>query len=161
MPAVASPVLRSRRAPDAGSALDAVFFHISRAFYAYVRQLEILLEETGLDEHLRPGMGQVLFALFEDDDVIIKSLVERTRLAPSTLGRLVRQMEQQGLVTCSQCDQDGRAVRVGLTELGRSLEPRCREILDRLTALTAADMRPAELRALKQGLNRVVTNLKD
>ena len=55
--------------------MDEVPFYLSRAFYAYVGLLERLLESAGLAQHLRPGMGPVLF---DNDDVIIRDLVVRT-----------------------------------------------------------------------------------
>ena len=57
-------VAPASRRDERNSPLEEAYFFISRAFYAYVGYLERLLEELGLDEHLRPGMGHVLFALF-------------------------------------------------------------------------------------------------
>src|SRR5262245_57095570 len=41
--------------------LDHVIWHIGRTYYAYIGLLERVLAVTGLDRHLRPGMGPVLF----------------------------------------------------------------------------------------------------
>ena len=49
-------------------------FYLGRAYYAYVGLLERVLANHDLDGHLRPGMGHVLFALFEQDDCIIRDL---------------------------------------------------------------------------------------
>ena len=141
-------------------ALSEAIFSISRLFYAYVARLEAVLEELGLAEHVRPGMGHVLFALFEEDDVIIKNLVERTRLAPSSLGRLLVQMHRAKLVDRRPCDDDGRAVRVRLTSLGRSLEKRCRRALAKLKRIVESDFEPEELSITRNGIERMIKNLR-
>ena len=140
--------------------LDEVYFFISRAFYAYVDHLEGLLKELRLDRHLRPGMGHVLFALFEGDDVIIKDLVRRTHLAPSTLGRALREMERAGLLSRRKCGVDGRAVRFQLTPLARSLEERCYETARRLKVASETGMSRREVQAVKAGLARIILNLQ-
>jgi DNA-binding MarR family transcriptional regulator len=161
MPAapIATP-RRKRLAPRRPTSLDELVFAVSRAYYAYVGRLEAVLAELDLDEHVRPGMGHVLFALFEADDVIIKNLVARTRLAPSSLGRLLVQMEQGGLITRRKCEADGRAVRARLTPLARSLEGKCRLALRRIKLAAEAGFEPHELAAAKKAVERMSDNLR-
>ena len=140
--------------------MNELVFAVSRAYFAYAGRLEIVLTELKLDKHVQPGMGHVLFALFEEDDVIIKNLVSRTRLAPSSLGRLLVQMESRGLITRRKCDEDGRAVRVQLTTLARSLEGRCREALKRLKQTVEAGFKPRELAVVKKAVERIIENLR-
>ena len=64
--------------------LDQIVWSIGRAYYAYVGLLERVLAETGLDRHVRPGMGHILFALFEEDGRNIKEIAARTQLSGST-----------------------------------------------------------------------------
>ncbi|MEM6770406.1 MAG: MarR family transcriptional regulator, partial [Bacteroidota bacterium] len=132
------------------------FFFLSRAFYAYVVTLEKVLEEYDLQDIVRPGMGNVFYALWEGDDVTMTVLSERTELAPSSLTRLVRQMEKAELVTRSRCSEDGRAVRIALTELGRSLKPKGDQVVDRLREVIEAGLEPAEIEAVKTGLAKMI-----
>lgn len=101
------------------AALREVFFCISRAFYACMACLRELRLGNGLAQHVRPGRGHVLFALFHEDDVIIKNLVQRTELSPSALTRLLIDMERRGLLARHRDARDGQAMRVRLTRLGR------------------------------------------
>jgi DNA-binding MarR family transcriptional regulator len=101
---------------------DDLPFHLPRVFYAFLGLVERRLLATGLDKHLRPGMPTILFALYEEDDCILKQLKQRVMLAHNTLSTLLRRMEEAGLVKCRPCEEDGRATRVRLTKLGRSLE---------------------------------------
>ena len=160
MRAVPSSRSSQRSAISQTSGLDELVFYISRAFYAYVTRLEAVLKELELDDHVRPGMGAVLFALFEEDGVIIKNIAARTRLAPSSLGRLLAQMEREGLIERNRCDADGRAVRIRLTTLGWSLEGRCRQALAKLKQIVERGVEPDELRIMKAGFERVIENLR-
>jgi DNA-binding MarR family transcriptional regulator len=142
------------------AALREVFFCISRAFYAYIACLEQLLAENDLAKHVRPGMGHVLFALFDQDDVIIKNLVQRTELSPSALTRLLTDMERRGLLTRHRDTHDGRATRVRLTRLGRSLEKRCNQTRAEVHRIIYGNMRDREINAVVRGLTQMISNLR-
>jgi len=133
---------------SAGSRLDDLPLYLPRLFYAFLGLVERRLATTGLDEHLRPGMGHVLLALYEQDDCIIKDISRRTQMATGTLTGLLKKMEEAGLVDCRKCREDGRAVRVRLTKLGRALEPRMKEFHEEIIAtlqqgLSAKDVESA------------------
>src|SRR6185295_12537877 len=120
---------------DPAAALEELSFCIGRAYYNYKLLLERTLRGLGLDRLVSPGMGHLLFALFEEDDCIIRDLAEKTRLSFPTLTQMLRKMEAAGLVRSRRDPDDGRAVRIRLTPLGRSIEPRCRKVLARLNAV--------------------------
>lgn len=132
----------SRRPSEAGQTqtLDKIqsslIWDVGRAYFAYVGLLERVLVEQKLDHILRPGMGVVLFALYQHDRVSIKDLAERSQLACSTLTGVLQRMESAGLITRSRDEEDGRLVRVALTKLGRKLESRCREVAQRMTEIS-------------------------
>lgn len=140
--------------------LAAISFCLGRAYYNYVGLLERTLRATGLDRHLRPGMGQILFALFEQDDCIIKQIAERVELSPSTLTGMLQRMERAGIIETRRDESDGRAVRIRLTRLGRSLRERCRTVLQTVTRVLSADMTAAEVDAVKHGLQRMVAAMR-
>src|SRR6185436_6610981 len=107
-----------------GSALDDLPLYLPRVFYGFLGLVERELQESGLDEHLAPGMGHVLLFLYERDNCIIKDISDSIRLSQASLTGLLKRMQKAGLVTCRRCQADGRAVRIGLTPKGRSLRPR-------------------------------------
>ena len=135
------------------------FFFLSRAFYAYVVTLEKILEEYDLEDVVRPGMGTVFYALWEGDDVTMTVLAERTELAPSSLTRTIRQMEKAGLVTRRKCQEDGRAVRIQLTELGVSLKPKGDLVVSRLREVIEDGLTKKEIEAVKAGLDKMIENM--
>src|SRR4051794_7645193 len=62
------------------------------------------------------------------DEVRISALLEWVTLSQPALNRLIARLEERGLVTRSQADDDGRAVIVRLTESGAALTDRAIEI---------------------------------
>lgn len=130
------PKVRKSAVPtaQATSALEDLPLYLPRLYYAFLGLVERRLASTGLDKHLRPGMGHVLLALYEDDDCIIKDIGRRVQIANATLTGLLKKMEEAGLVECRKCAEDGRAVRVRVTKLGRSLKPRLKKFHEGVTA---------------------------
>lgn len=144
-----------------GGALDELFFHIGRAYFNYKLLLERTLRALGLDGVVSPGMGHLLFTLFEEDDCIIRELVEKTRLSFPTITMMLRKMEKAGLVTATRDPDDGRSVRIRLTPLGRSIEGRCWKVVERLHAVVEAGLTPREAAAAKRALARMVENMRE
>lgn len=144
--------------PQAGypGGLDAVCFALGRAYYNYLGVLERVLAEGGLDRHLRPGMGHILFALFEQDGRVIKDLVARSQLSYSTLSGLLARMEKARLVVCRRDARDGRAVRISLTPLARSLEPKCHAAVQRINEIMLGKMSENEIAQTQQLLGRMI-----
>jgi len=134
---------------------DDLPFHLPRVFYAFLGLVERRLLATGLDKHLRPGMPTILFALYEEDDCILKQLKLRVMLAHNTLSTLLRRMEEAGLVKCRPCEEDGRATRVRLTKLGRSLEKPVRDFHRGITRTLEESFTKAEAATLRQLLGRL------
>lgn len=146
--------------PRKEPALEELFFHVSRAYFNYKILLERLLAEHELDRHLRPGMGHILFTLFESDGVIIKEIARRTRLSFPTITVLLQRMERAGVVERRRDPEDGRSVRVRLTPLGRSLEPRCRSVVRRLKEVVEADLSEGEVRVVKRALSVMIESMR-
>lgn len=100
-------------------------------------------------------MGHILFALFEKDDRVIKDIAARVLLSYSTLSGLLARMEKAGVVACRRDDADGRAVRVCLTPLGRSLEPKCHQVVQRINQVMLAGLSGAEIDEAQRLLARM------
>jgi DNA-binding MarR family transcriptional regulator len=141
--------------------LEGVSFYLGRAYYRYVALVDRALCEVGVADRVRPGMGHVLFALFEKDDRVIKEIVERADVSPSTLTGILTQREKHGLIECRADEDDGRAVRVRLTRLAKSLEKRLRKAQIRVHQVMYADLTDAEVRAVKQALARMTSAMRE
>ena len=144
-----------------GRDLEELSFYIGRAYYNYKLLLERTLRGLGLDRLVSPGMGHLLFALFEEDDCIIRDIAARSQLSAPTITVMLKRMEQGGLVEMRRDPDDGRAVRVRLSPLARSIEPRCWRVLDRLKAVLEKGMSKNEVAAARRALDRMVANMRE
>jgi DNA-binding MarR family transcriptional regulator len=126
-PSAASTRAGAIRQRAAEPALDHICFAISRAYYNHLGILEHVRAETELGKHVHPGMGHILFALFAEDNLAIKDLVDRVELSYSALSGMVSRMKRAKLIACRRDAADGRSVRVRLAPLGKSLEPRAKQ----------------------------------
>ena len=152
-----TPALSDTKKP---AALRESVFVLSRAFFSFVLVQELVLEDFGLSKIIRPGMGHVLFALWQHDNVTMTNLAVRTGLAASSLTRLTGEMEKAKLVNRTRCDHDGRAVRIQLTALGRSLEAMAGQVVSRLLKVVEAGMSKAEVKGVKEGLAAMIDNME-
>jgi DNA-binding MarR family transcriptional regulator len=146
---------------SASDGLEGVSFYLGRAYYRYVALVDSALREVGVADRVRPGMGHVLFALFEKDDRVIKEIVARADVSPSTLTGIIRQMVRHGLIERRTDDEDGRAVRLRLTPLAKSLEKKLRKAQVRVHKVMFGDLSPAELLAVKLALSRMTTAMRE
>ena len=70
----------------------------------------------------------VMLVLWEQDDVLVKSIGERLFLDSGTLTPLLKRLETSGLIARARDDADERQVRITLTRDGRLLKKKALEI---------------------------------
>jgi DNA-binding MarR family transcriptional regulator len=145
---------------DPRYSLDDLPLYLPRLFYAFLGLVERMLAERGLDAHLQPGMAHVLLKLYAEDNCIIKDIGRSLRVAHGTLTGLLNRMRKAGLIECRRCGQDGRAVRVRLTALGRSLEPRVTAFHEEITGIVEHGLAPEEIATGKKFLGRMLDSLR-
>jgi DNA-binding MarR family transcriptional regulator len=141
-------------------ALEEISFYIGRAYYNYKLLLERTVRAHGLERVVSPGMGHILFTLFEKDGVIIREIARRTELSLPTLTVMLQRMKKAGLVELRRDPDDGRAVRVKLSPLGRSIEARCWRVLKRLNEVLEGGLSEREAETAKRALARMVENMR-
>lgn len=93
-----------------------------------------------------------------DEGCLLKDLARTLNLNNSALTGLAGRMEQKGLIERRPCEQDGRASRLYLTELGRrkidSAKPLITELNERMTEGFTDD----EVDVILRFLNRLVND---
>jgi DNA-binding MarR family transcriptional regulator len=144
----------------AAPALEHLCFAIGKAYYAYLGTLEIVLQQSGLDRHLHPGAGYILFTLFERDHQTIKELVTRAELSYPTVSGIVARLKRAKLVACRRTRGDARSVRVSLTPLGKSLQPQCRAALARIDRIMLDGISGDSLSTSQQAIRQMIDALR-
>lgn len=99
-------------------------FALYKAHHAMNRFYKPLLGELGLTypQYL------VLMALWEQDNQNVGQLGELLHLESNTLTPLLKRLEQAGLVQRRRAANDERQVQVTLTEAGRALRKKSRDV---------------------------------
>jgi DNA-binding MarR family transcriptional regulator len=116
---------------------------------AMVRAYRPLLDELDLTypQYL------VMLALWEEDGVMIKNLVERTRIDPGTLTPLLKRMQLKSLINMTKSDEDSRQKVVVLTKEGQALIEMAEDIPDKLLCnIDMPKQDAAELKRLSEEL---------
>lgn len=102
----------------------------------------------------------MLEALWREDGLTPGELARRVGVEKPTIVRGVGRMEAAGLVTRRDDPEDGRLVRVYLTDRGRELERVLPDAEGRVIEEGLAGFSPEERRQLTRLLSRVLENLK-
>jgi DNA-binding MarR family transcriptional regulator len=101
---------------------------------------------------VRPSYGSILVPLFEEDGLRIGELARRSRLSKQTMTTMVRLLERDGLVQRERDPEDGRAIRILLTEKARRFEPVAERTLDELGGLARERLGGRRLATVKRAL---------
>lgn len=120
---------------------------------ALVRAYRPLLEPMGLTypQYL------VMLALWEQDDVPIKRLVEDTRLDAGTLTPILKRLEHKALIERHKSTEDERQWLMRLTDEGRSLHRAAQDIPMKLWCMST--MTAEDALALKQAAEKLYQDI--
>jgi DNA-binding MarR family transcriptional regulator len=106
-------------------------------------------------------MGSLLFALFREDGRTFTEIADELQLAKSTMTGMVARMREAGLVTTEADADDGRAQRLQLTPLGKSLKPKCRKMAGEMERLLGRQLTSAAQQQLRVALATVTRTIAD
>jgi MarR family transcriptional regulator, organic hydroperoxide resistance regulator len=102
---------------------------------------------------------RVCVALHHQPDQRLSDLAAHTSTEPSTLSRVVDGLLQRGLVARDRSDDDGRALALRLTEVGRDLTLRIIPLAQLYERVSLSGLTNAQTDALRDMLQIVYDNL--
>ena len=70
----------------------------------------------------------VMLVLWEKDGISVSEIGERLMLDNGTLSPLLKKLEKSGYIGRSRCREDDRVVEISLTEEGKALKEKAKEI---------------------------------
>ncbi len=140
-------------APEAETARleDFLCFAVYSANLAYGRLYKPVLDALGLASYTQ---FIVVVALWEEDDQTVGALGERLFLESNTLTPILKKLEALGYIRRRRDPADERQVRVSLTEEGRAVRLRAREL-----SLKEAAGRGDDFPAVQRSVVRLRDNL--
>ena len=101
----------------------------------------------------------VLLVLWEEDGVSVSRIGERLMLDSGTLTPLLKRLESQALVTRERSEDDERRVEIRLTNQGRALEKRAKNIPVKM--FCKAQLPLEEVAQLRAKLKQITQTLKN
>ena len=119
-----------------------------------------LLQVHGLED-LAGARGRVLFALWTENDIPIKKLVEVTSLDKSTLTGIIDRLERDGYVKRNPSTSDRRTTiisRTGKDEIYKEMMP---QISNEINDIFYDGFTPDEIISFEEQLKRILTNCKN
>ena len=114
------------------------------------------------DAQYRSEQGKILTVLWqiEDGRATATDIALASGLANNTLTSMIKKLEDQGLVTVVQCDQDKRKKFVVLTELGWEQKEIGDRVSKELGEIFYQDFSDQEIREFEAYQERRISNLK-
>ena len=133
--------------------------HLCFPLYACSREA-IKLYKPFLDElNLTYTQYIVFLVLWEKDGVSVTEIGEKLMLDNGTLSPLLKKMEQAGYVQRSRCREDDRVVEVRLTDAGRALQEKAKDVPGKVAG--CIDLPPEKAHALYMLLYELLGNQKE
>jgi len=132
---------------------DQVCFGLYSASRAVTSLYRVVLEDLDLTypQYL------VMLALWEQDHRLVKELGAELNLDSGTLSPLLKRLQTAGLVVRNRQADDERSVRVSLTESGKALHEKARDIPDLIG--TAMSLDEAGLARMRAELDRLTESV--
>jgi DNA-binding MarR family transcriptional regulator len=119
------------------------------------RHMHALLHEIGLYR----GQPHALHALWEQEGLTHTQLAHALHLSAATMTNMLKRMEKAGFVERRPDPADERVSRVYLTDAGRAIQDRVRQVWRDVEALAFAGLEEPERARLRQVLLRIRGNL--
>ena len=128
-------------------------FALYSATHALTRAYRNALESTGLTytQYL------VLLALWENDNLTVKSVADRLDLDSASLTPILKRLEVAGFLTRKRNKADERVVEITLTANGYALQDEVANIQKRVACQTG--LPPNEFELLKSSLHKLVETM--
>lgn len=116
-----------------------------------------MLKDHGLEE-LNSGQGRVLFVLWQQDNVPIHELSDKTQLSKSTLTNMLDRLELKGFLRRVK-GIDRREYIVKLSEKSIKLQQDYLKISEEMTKIFYSDLTEGERDDFEDYLMRILQNL--
>ena len=133
-------------------------FMISKIKQIQGRVFEKLLAEFGVDE-FNGAQGRILFVLWNDDNIPISELSEKTGLAKTTLTSMLDRLEESGHIKREFDLSDRRKVKIKLTEAADKMKSQYDEVSTRMSEIFYEGFNDDEIIAFEDCLIRILNNL--
>ena len=119
-----------------------------------------VLSRNGLED-LAGARGRVIFALWNEDNIPIKKLVEKTSLDKATLTGIIDRLERDGYVKRIPSADDKRVALISRTGKDEIFKSKIPEVSDQQNKLFYKGFSTSEIKDFESYLKRILQNCKE
>ncbi len=123
------------------------------------RIFERILAEKNIDA-FNGAQGRILYVLWQEDNISLREIADKTGLAPTTLTSMIDRMEAGGLVCRVPDERDRRKTLLALTDMSRNLQRDYSEVSSRMSQIFYSGFTNEEISICEGMLERIYDNLK-
>ena len=134
-------------------------FQISKIKQLGDRVFEKILTAQGI-EAFNGAQGRILYVLWQEDGVPIKTISEKCGLAITSLTTMLERMERSGLIIRCQDSGDKRKTLIFLTDKAKALKKDYDSISDKMSKIFYQGFTEDEIRIFEDYLERIRLNLE-
>ena len=134
-------------------------FQISKIKQLGERVFEKILTAQGI-EAFNGAQGRILYVLWQEDGVPIKTIAERCGLAITSLTTMLERMEKSGLIIRQQDSGDKRKTLIFLTDKAKAMKEDYDAVSDRMSTIFYQGFTEEEIRNFEEHLERIRLNLE-
>lgn len=135
-------------------------FLISQIKQVSGRIFEKLLTQANVDA-FNGAQGRILYVLWQQDNIPIVTLSNKTGLAKTTLTSMLDRMEGLELVQRTYDARNRRQIRIALTKQARSLQHKYDNVSQQMNEIYYAGFSDQEIISFENMLQRILTNLNE
>ena len=133
---------------------------ISQVHQVCQRVWYTILSRNGLED-LAGARGRVIFALWNEDNIPIKKLVEKTSLDKATLTGIIDRLERDGYVKRIQSETDKRVTLISRTGKDEIFKEKVPVVSDQQNALFYKGFSTSEIEEFENYLKRILNNCRE
>ena len=133
---------------------------ISQIHQVCQRIWHAVLSRNGLED-LAGARGRVIFALWNEDNIPIKNLVEKTSLDKATLTGIIDRLERDGYVKRIPSPGDKRSTLISRTGKDEIFKSKIPEVSDQQNKLFYKGFSTSEIKEFENYLKRILQNCKE
>lgn len=133
--------------------------HLPYLFKHIYSQLEVASTGALAAFGINVAVWRILAVLWQHDDLSHRELSELTSIEVSTLSRISKSVQKQGLIRRKRTPQDQRTVRVTLTDKGRDVVQQAIPSAEGIQADIIGNLPKADVTNLIRILHVIVENL--
>ncbi|MBN2879311.1 MAG: MarR family transcriptional regulator [Clostridia bacterium] len=131
---------------------------VSQIKYLQSRAFSRMLSKSGIEE-FNGAQGRILFVLWQQDNISIAELSQKTKLSKNALTSMLDRMESKKLIKRESDEKDRRKIRILLTSGAQALEAQYKKVSEEMTEVFYSGFTDDEIDQFENQLKRIIDNL--